>query len=73
MALQSRELKHIDQKSLKVNALPQFLDLFSKSKNASIYYGRSNSLLLSYAPRKRKVYEIETDNLLLKTAQSKIK
>ena len=32
MALQSREKKLTAQKGLKVNALPQFLDLFSKSK-----------------------------------------
>ena len=72
MALQSREKKLIAQKDLKVNALPQLLDLFSKSKNLSIFNGRSHFLLRD-APRKRKVYEMETDNSLLKAAQSKIK
>ena len=71
MALQSREKKLIAQKSLKVNAFPQFFELFSKSKNVSIFNGRSYFLLRD-APRKRKVYELETDNLLLKSAQSKI-
>ena len=61
MALQSREKKLIAQKGLKVNALPQFLDLFSKFKNVSIFNGRSHFLLRD-APRKRKVYEMETDN-----------
>ena len=60
ISLQLRELKYIGQKSLKANSLPQFLDLFSKSKNVSIFYGRSNSLL-SFTPRKIKVYEMETD------------
>ena len=72
MTLQSREKKFIAQKDLKVNTLPQFFDLFSKSKNVSIFNGRSHFFLRD-APRKRKVYEMETDNLLLKAAQTKIK
>ena len=56
----------INQKGLKVNVLPQFVYIFSKSKNISIFNGRSHSLLRD-APRKRKAYKMETNNLLLAT------
>ena len=70
--LYSQEKEAYCPKEIEVNALPQFLDLFSKFKNLFIFNGRSYFLLID-TPPKRKVYEMETDNLLLESAQSKNK
>ena len=48
-----RENKLINQKGLKVNVLSQFVDIFSQSKNVSIFNGRSHFLLRD-PPRKDK-------------------
>ena len=65
-----REKKFINQRGLKVNVYPQFVNIFSKSKNVSIFIGRS--LFFWEILLKRKAYKMETDNGLLATAQSKI-
>ena len=69
-ALHKREKKFINQRGLKVNVYPQFVNIFSKSKNVSIFIGRS--LFFWEILLKRKAYKMETDNGLLATAQSKI-
>ena len=56
---------------MKVHFIPQFVDINSKSNNVSIFNERSHFLLRD-PPRKWKAYDMEIDNALLATAQSKI-
>ena len=65
------EKKLVQNKRLNVVVLAQFVKMFANSNNVSVSKRRTHFLLRSPFS-KRKCYEIENDNQLLKEAKEKI-